>query len=114
MDRLTLPCGELHVTRLARGRVTVLIVVGELDMATTPLLEEALDGLVGDEAVVLDLGELTFIDSHGLHAIFGRARTRNLILARPQPNIARLLALTKGERVLCIQDTLEDALEAAA
>jgi anti-anti-sigma factor len=112
MDRLTLPC-EFSVTRQAHGTVTVLVVVGELDMATTPLLEEALDDLERDAAVVLDLGDLTFIDSHGLHAIFGCARKQDLILARPQPNIIRLLELTKGERVLRIENTLEDALEAA-
>jgi anti-anti-sigma factor len=79
-------------------------------MATTPLLEEALDGPGANGSVVLDLGELTFVDSHGLRAIFERAATHDLVLVRPHPTVARLLALTRGERVLRIEDTLETVL----
>ena|SRR5262249_9984483 len=114
MDAPQLVSGEFQVIRELHGSVRVLVLAGELDMATTPLLSETLDGLGESEAVVLDLGELTFIDSHGLHAIFARAETLDLSLARPQPNVARLLALTGGGRLARIHDTLEGALDAAA
>ena len=109
-----LQSGEFQVIREMYGTIRVLVLAGELDMATTPLLSETLDGLGGNGAMVLDLGELTFIDSHGLHAIFARAETLDLSLARPQPNIARLLALMDGARLVPIHDTLEDALAAAS
>ena len=102
--------GALELTREDDGTVTVLALAGELDLATTPQLERALDAVDGRGTIVLDLDDLTFIDSHGLHAIFRRASTHELILARPQPNIARVLVLTQGERILRIEDTLEAAL----
>jgi len=101
----------LQLTRGRRGAAVVLELAGELDMATTPLLEEALDALDGPRAVVLDLDGLTFIDSHGLHAIFRRVDTRTLILARPHPNIARVLKLTQGDRIVHVEDSLEAALQ---
>ena len=113
MHAQQLDSGEFQVTRQDLGRVTVLTLAGELDMATTPLLREALDGLDGECSVVLDVGDLTFLDSNGLHAIFSRAATHDLALARPHPNILRLLEVLEGERVLPIHTTLEAALEAA-
>lgn len=101
---------ELQVTPQGNGEVAMLTLAGELDMATAPLLSEALDGLDGGSAVILDLGEVTFVDSHGLRAIFGYAATHELILARPHPHIVRVLSLTKSERVLRIEETLEAAL----
>jgi anti-sigma B factor antagonist len=102
--------GELQLTRQEDGPVTVLALAGELDLATTPQLDQALEEVNGRGTIVLDLDDLTFIDSHGLHAIFRRALTHDLIVARPPPNIARVLALTKGDRILRIEDTLEAAL----
>jgi anti-anti-sigma factor len=100
----------LKVTSQGNGEVATLALAGELDMSTTPLFSEALDGLEHRGAVILDLGDLTFIDSHGLRAIFGYAATCELILARPHPHIARVLSLTSSDRVLRIEETLEGAL----
>jgi len=108
-----LESGEFQVTRQDLGRVTVLTLAGELDMATTPMLREALDALDGECSVVLDVGDLTFVDSNGLHAIFSRTTAHDLALARPHPNVVRLLELTKCERMVPIHDTVEAALAAA-
>jgi anti-sigma B factor antagonist len=101
---------ELQVTAQGDREVTMLALAGELDMATTPLLDEALDRLDTRRTVILDLCDLTFIDSHGLHTLFGFAATHDVILARPHPHIARVLSLTKSERVLRIEETLDAAL----
>ena len=58
-------------------RATTIALGGELDMATAPILEEHLvraeaDGVV---AILIDLRELTFMDTTGLHA-FLAARSR--------------------------------------
>ena len=113
MNAVQLQSGEFQVIREMYGTIRVFVLAGELDMATTPLLSETLDGLARNGPVVLDLGELTFVDSHGLHTIFASAETLDLSLARPQPNVARLLALTGGGRLVRIHDTLEGALDAA-
>jgi anti-anti-sigma factor len=110
MESSQVPSDEFHVTRYPCGTTTVLALAGELDLATVPLLGEALDGLDGDGTIVLDLDELTFVDSCGLHAIFGSAEAHDLALARPRANVRRLLALTKAENVLPVHETLEAAL----
>jgi anti-anti-sigma factor len=53
-----------------RARVRV-VPTGELDLATAPLLERSVCELLeaGFERVVLDLADLDFIDSTGLHLI---------------------------------------------
>lgn len=55
------------------ARVTVS---GELDMASAPELDDVLaEAARGSVTVILDLSELTFMDSSGLHAILtARAR----------------------------------------
>lgn len=74
--------------------------IGELDIATTPRLELALrDALLMARLVVLDLGDLAFIDSAGIHAIVNasiRARegARRLVILRGPANVDRLFQLT--------------------
>jgi anti-anti-sigma factor len=73
-------------------------VCGELDIATTPQLERTLDASQA-RVVVLDLRELAFIDSCGMHAIVragvrARQAGRRLVLVRVPSNVDRMLALT--------------------
>jgi anti-sigma B factor antagonist len=49
-----------------------LLLIGELDIATVPMLEAAFDAVYGDESakmIVVDLTELSFMDSTGLHLL---------------------------------------------
>lgn len=50
---------------------TVLWVEGELDLATAPQLRSRLDNMIADAdgPILLDLADVTFIDSTGLSAI---------------------------------------------
>jgi len=71
---------------------------GELDIARAPQLERTLDACQA-RLVVVDLRELTFIDSSGLHAIINagiRARRsgRRLVLVRVPSDVERILTLT--------------------
>jgi anti-sigma B factor antagonist len=73
---------------------------GELDIATAPQLERtlALPQLLS-RVVVLDLRELAFLDSCGVHAIVdasNRARRadRRLVLLRGPPAVDRMFTLT--------------------
>jgi anti-anti-sigma factor len=69
--------------------------VGELDLSSAPVLTDALGELETDGSVVLDLQELTFIDSSGIHAIFMHAvgREGQLVLANPSPDVVRTLEI---------------------
>jgi anti-anti-sigma factor len=75
-------------------------VTGELDIATAPELERAL-GYAEDRAlrVVLDLRELTFMDTSGIHAIVdasasAAAAGRRLVLVRGPWQVDRVLGLS--------------------
>jgi anti-anti-sigma factor len=71
---------------------------GELDIATAPLLERTLSRSQA-RLVVLDLRELAFIDTSGVHAIINagiRARKggRRLLLVHVPSHVDRMLTLT--------------------
>jgi anti-anti-sigma factor len=73
---------------------------GELDVATTPQLERALrEPRLQARLVVLDLRELAFIDSCGVHAIVDasiRARQvgHRMLLLHGSPGVDRVFTLT--------------------
>jgi anti-sigma B factor antagonist len=89
---------------------------GELDMVNAPTVAETLDTLVAaGQPVVVDLTELAFIDSSGIHALVRpRGDGGAMELVCPPGNIRRVLELTKLQNVLQVHDTLDEALAAAA
>jgi anti-sigma B factor antagonist len=96
------PIPEAFTVRTEQhGKAAVVVPTGELDLATAPALEDALqrgfDG--GSDRVVLDLRELEFIDSSGL---------RTLLTARRSADMAQKpFSLVAGHRGL--ERTLEIA-----
>jgi anti-sigma B factor antagonist len=62
--------GQLEIELHVSGASRTLCLSGELDMASAPDLHAALgDILPGAREIVLDIEELTFIDSSGLHCM---------------------------------------------
>ena len=62
----------LSIRETRVGGVCRLTPVGELDIATAPLLESAFDAVFRDddaEMIVVDLTELRFMDSTGIHML---------------------------------------------
>jgi anti-anti-sigma factor len=84
-----------------QGRAAVIVVSGELDLASGPELEAELHEIspADTELVVVDLRNLEFMDSTGL-SIIVRAHQRltgegcTLGLVRGSPQVQRLLDLT--------------------
>jgi len=79
----------------------VLTLDGELDMASAPLLERAVEDpeLAGKPLVVLDLQQLEFIDSTGLRIILTARklcgeRDQELAVTQGSPQVERLLSIT--------------------
>jgi anti-anti-sigma factor len=71
---------------------------GELDLATAPMLEEAIAPSVANGGgIVLDLASVTFLDSMAINAILRISRTLDgegcLFLHSPQRNVLRVLEL---------------------
>lgn len=65
-------CASFCVRAERRGRVHRLTPVGELDIATAEVFKDAFRATLADgapEAIVVDLGEVTFMDSTGLRAL---------------------------------------------
>lgn len=85
---------EIHAIDGSRG----LRLVGELDMQTATRLKEAFARIDGDSQTTLDVSEVTFIDSAGLHAIAEFARGENgsgpVILQGASPHMLRLFEIT--------------------
>jgi anti-anti-sigma factor len=77
-------------------------VAGELDISTTPRLRQTLRAcLLQARRVVLDLHEVEFIDSSGVHAIVdagvrARQEGRRLVLVRVPAHVHRVFALSES------------------
>lgn len=74
-----------------------LRLVGEVDLATAPVLAGALDELVrGDGDVHLDLAQLRFVDVSGASVVVAAAAElgagRKLVLHRPPVALSQILA----------------------
>jgi anti-anti-sigma factor len=84
---------------------STLRVSGELDLVAEPHLNQALEQASGTP-VTVDLSELAFMDSTGLRALLGAARTYpDLKLQGPlQPPVQRLLELTQTLTILPFTD----------
>jgi anti-sigma B factor antagonist len=87
---------------------------GELDLAAAPALKDALREAQNQaQVVVLDLRDLTFMDSSGIHAIlpgslFARRPGHRLILVRGPKQIDRLLDLAGVRDKLDIADSAHE------
>ena len=79
--------------------------MGELDVATAPEVRARLSAHRGQ--AILDLREVTFIDSTGLRALLGatqgRDRAESLVLRAPSPAVRRLIELTALTEQLAIE-----------
>ena len=85
-------------------------VTGDLDLATSPLLGRALrDAQLHARVVVLDLREVTFIESAGVHVILDAAAgvrrdDGRLILVRGPTHVDRALTLTDASSQVLLVD----------
>ena len=72
---------------------------GEFDMAEVEMFVDATaEAMEGTDPVVLELSELGFIDSSGIHAIVRlsqRVGGRGLVLRNPRGTVARVIELIR-------------------
>lgn len=107
----------LDVSSAVQGGRAILALTGELDLNTVPEAETSFQQLAtesGSSPIVLDLRELTFMDSAGLRFILAadaRARESNrpLVIVRgPQP-VHRVFRLAMLEERLAFADSPDEA-----
>ncbi len=106
---------ETHRT----GRVTTLRLSGELDLLSSPALEQELEHANGSDCdvILLDLRELEFMDSTGLHVLVkahqrAQESGRSLVLTKGGDQVQRLLDLTGVAELIRIVDSPAQLLEA--
>jgi anti-anti-sigma factor len=97
-------------------------VTGELDLAGAPATGEAIAAAVptAARALVVDFGELEFIDSSGIAMLFNLARRLGArrqelrVVARGGGPVARVLEIVEFNRAAPVHETLDDALAQAS
>jgi anti-sigma B factor antagonist len=95
----------------------IITAAGEIDLAGAPRLREALSDVLtaGCTRLVMDLREVTFIDSTGLGVIIGAGKKAAglhgaLRIVCDDKRVLRLLAITGISRSLTVTATPEEAL----
>jgi stage II sporulation protein AA (anti-sigma F factor antagonist) len=103
-----------------RNRTALVVVSGELDVASGPTLEQELAKADASDAqlVILDLRDLEFIDSTGLSILIkahqqAEASGRRFAVVRGRSQVQRLLGLTGLEERLTLVDSPEELLGVA-
>jgi anti-sigma B factor antagonist len=98
-----------------RDGVYVVRVIGDLDMATAPTLEERFASVGSASRLVIDLTQCTFLDSAAVRLLTTIARDSNtagtpLALVASDPGILRVLEITAVDDILPVHSTLDEAL----
>jgi anti-anti-sigma factor len=85
----------------------VVHVRGELDVASTPDLTEAVEPLVGAVAeIVFDVAELRFIDSSGLAAVARLLQAQpppRVVIRRPSAMVRRVLEISQLSSLVTVE-----------
>ena len=92
---------------------------GEVDIVTVPILEAALDAAIpqSEGAFILDLSDVDFIDSSGLHVLLrargllGREDRTLAVICGPGP-VRRLFELSGSADLFVIYGSREEAAAA--
>lgn len=107
--------GSVAVSTESDGECTVITVAGEVDAHTAPAMRDAVDAAVGPDArVVLDLSDVTFLDSTGLGVIVTAVKhlrevegTLDLVITSPR--VLKVFTLTGLDVVIPIHEDLAAA-----
>ncbi|WP_039814600.1 STAS domain-containing protein [Nocardia otitidiscaviarum] len=105
----------MTTTVSVRDEATVLTVAGEVDLATAPALENAIDATLGGKPAVLviDLSEVSFLASAGMAALVAahqRAGDTRIAVVADGPATSRQLKMTNLDQVFALYSNLDEAL----
>lgn len=112
---------DLSIDVHDRRGVAVVRLVGEVDLATVPLLSERLQALdaAGQTRFVVDLDGVGFVDSTGLGVLIGalkrsRSRGGSMSLVCSDEQLLHVLEATGLDSVFPVHTDLDAALEHVA
>ena len=101
------------------GAWVTVVLSGELDIASASRLRACLDAIdPGVRHCILDLSDLTFMDSHGVGVIAEANRRfepamRELVLHNPRGHVARVIDLTGLARVVPVTGVVAAPMQPA-
>lgn len=103
------------------GAISIAAVSGEVDMSNAASVRRRVEEAVtpDDEALILDLSGLSFIDSAGLHSVFelGAAleerRQRLYVCADEGGQVERTIEIVGMPRAVSVHRALDEAIAAA-
>jgi anti-sigma B factor antagonist len=92
-------------------------VTGELDLATAPRLEQALEPVDAAQRLVLDLAGCTFVDSSAIRVLAARAQAASqagggVAVVVTESGVRRALEIAAIDTVLDLHESRDAALEA--
>ncbi|HKP19538.1 MAG TPA: STAS domain-containing protein [Gaiellaceae bacterium] len=98
-----------------RNGTVVVRLAGELDLYNSGEVGETLTQVAGEspDRVVVDLGEVSFIDSTALGTLVEarkHVQDGRLLLASPAPEVRRALEVSGLLALFAVHDSLDDAL----
>lgn len=104
-----------------RGDVLVVGIIGELDLASAPMVRQELLARVlqqdGQPRVVVDLLGVDHLDAIGIGVLLAgvvatRSRQGDLALCRAEPQVRAVLELTRVDEILPIHPSIDAAVDA--
>jgi anti-sigma B factor antagonist len=108
---------EISISRTTAGNVPIVAVSGEVDIYSAPALKDKITELIraGQDTLIVDLGNISFLDSTGLGALVeARAATSeaggSLPVVCSQERILKLFTITGLDRVFTIHPSVGDAV----
>lgn len=91
---------------------------GELDHHSAAKIRSEIDAAISEETknIILDLTNLTFMDSSGIGMIMGRYKkiqhhSGKLIIVAPKPQVKRILEMSGLLNIITIEASIRQALK---
>ena len=108
-ERLNTVGSALEVVRVDTSDGVCVRVAGEIDLATAPVLATQLRSSIadGDGVIIVNLGDVTFIDAYGIHALHRgapQAAPGRLRLGMLQPAVRKVFEITALLDVFKVSD----------
>jgi anti-anti-sigma factor len=100
------------------GGVSVIRLEGEVDKLALEQARARLDSLAAAGRLVIDLDRVSFIDSAGLHALFGLGRVASAagggvaLAVPPSCAVARVVDIVRLADAMPVRESVEDAAAA--
>lgn len=90
---------------------TVVRVEGDLDMASSAELEDAIAPVISAQHIVIDLNSCTFLDSTGMRVITDTLRKAPRVsVVATDPGVLRVLEITAVDTMIPVHASVQDAL----